>query len=77
MPIDTANENAKALLNDKGGLFDENVCDWDKLREKVKRDGMRNGYLMAIDSKLARSRSLLAPLRPSSQSISASGSNTT
>ncbi|WP_149711126.1 ribonucleoside-diphosphate reductase subunit alpha [Campylobacter concisus] len=48
MPIDTANENAKALLNDKGGLFDENVCDWDKLREKVKRDGMRNGYLMAI-----------------------------
>ena len=48
MPIDTANANAKALLNDRGGLFDENSCDWSKLREKVKKDGMRNGYLMAI-----------------------------
>ena len=48
MPIDTANANAKALLNDRGGLFDENACDWSKLREKVKKDGMRNGYLMAI-----------------------------
>ena len=48
MPIDTANANAKALLNDRGGLFDENGCDWSKLREKVKKDGMRNGYLMAI-----------------------------
>ena len=48
MPIDTANANAKALLNDRGGLFDENACDWNKLREKVKKDGMRNGYLMAI-----------------------------
>ncbi|WP_169777733.1 ribonucleoside-diphosphate reductase subunit alpha, partial [Campylobacter curvus] len=47
MPIDTANENAKALLN-RGGLFDEDVCDWEKLRAKVKTDGMRNGYLMAI-----------------------------
>ena len=48
MPIDTANANAKALLNDRGGLFDESGCDWSKLREKVKKDGMRNGYLMAI-----------------------------
>ena len=48
MPIDTANANAKSLLNDRGGLFDENACDWSKLREKVKKDGMRNGYLMAI-----------------------------
>ncbi|KEA45360.1 ribonucleotide-diphosphate reductase subunit alpha [Campylobacter mucosalis] len=47
MPIDIANENAKALVN-RGGLFDENNCDWDKLRAKVKTDGMRNGYLMAI-----------------------------
>ncbi|WP_169764483.1 ribonucleoside-diphosphate reductase subunit alpha [Campylobacter mucosalis] len=47
MPIDIANENAKALVN-RGGLFDENTCDWDKLRAKVKTDGMRNGYLMAI-----------------------------
>ncbi|EAT99782.1 ribonucleoside-diphosphate reductase subunit alpha [Campylobacter curvus] len=47
MPIDTANENAKALLN-HGGLFDEDTCDWEKLRAKVKTDGMRNGYLMAI-----------------------------
>lgn len=46
-PIDVANENAKALVN-RGGLFDESACDWDKLRIKVKTDGMRNGYLMAI-----------------------------
>ncbi|QKG28388.1 ribonucleoside-diphosphate reductase subunit alpha [Campylobacter sp. RM16187] len=46
-PIDVANENAKALVN-RGGLFDEDTCDWDKLRAKVKTDGMRNGYLMAI-----------------------------
>jgi len=46
-PIDMANLNAKALV-DRGGLFDEGLCDWDALREKVKKDGMRNGYLMAI-----------------------------
>ncbi|WP_170018693.1 ribonucleoside-diphosphate reductase subunit alpha [Campylobacter sp. RM16190] len=46
-PIDVANENAKALVN-RGGLFDEDTCDWDWLRQKVKTDGMRNGYLMAI-----------------------------
>lgn len=46
-PIDIANQNAKALVN-RGGLFDEDICDWDWLRQKVKTDGMRNGYLMAI-----------------------------
>lgn len=46
-PIDVASEKAKALtLSD--GLFDQSECDWGKLREKVKKDGMRNGYLMAI-----------------------------
>lgn len=46
-PIDCANAQAKALVN-RGGLFDEAGCDWEKLRQKVKTDGMRNGYLMAI-----------------------------
>ncbi|AII15523.1 aerobic ribonucleoside-diphosphate reductase Ia, B1 protein subunit NrdA [Campylobacter iguaniorum] len=46
-PIDVANKEAKALIN-RGGLFDDNNCDWEKLRAKVKSDGMRNGYLMAI-----------------------------
>ena len=46
-PIDVANEKAKALTL-REGLFDQSDCDWDKLREKVKKDGMRNGYLMAI-----------------------------
>ncbi|MDR0407755.1 MAG: ribonucleoside-diphosphate reductase subunit alpha, partial [Campylobacteraceae bacterium] len=45
-PIDIANENAKKLV-DRGGLFSY-TYDWEKLREKVKTDGMRNGYLMAI-----------------------------
>ena len=46
-PIDVANEKAKALTL-REELFDQSQCDWDKLREKVKKDGMRNGYLMAI-----------------------------
>lgn len=46
-PIDVASEKAKALTL-RDGLFARNSCDWDKLREKVKKDGMRNGYLMAI-----------------------------
>ena len=46
-PIDLANENAKKLVG-RGGLFEDNACDWDALRAKVKKDGMRNGYLMAI-----------------------------
>lgn len=47
MPIDTANEEAKKLVQ-RDGLFGQDVCDWDSLRTKVKKDGMRNGYLMAI-----------------------------
>ena len=46
LPIDKANENACKLV-DRGGLFGYSH-DWQKLREKVKSDGMRNGYLMAI-----------------------------
>ncbi|MDX1808660.1 MAG: ribonucleoside-diphosphate reductase subunit alpha [Sulfurospirillaceae bacterium] len=45
-PIDCANEEAKKLV-DRGGLFGYS-CDWDGLREQVKKSGMRNGYLMAI-----------------------------
>ncbi|MCB4772012.1 MAG: ribonucleoside-diphosphate reductase subunit alpha [Sulfurovum sp.] len=45
-PIDKANENACKLV-DRGGLFGY-IHDWKKLKEKVKQDGMRNGYLMAI-----------------------------
>ncbi len=45
-PIDKANENACKLV-DRGGLFGYSH-DWHGLREKVKKDGMRNGYLMAI-----------------------------
>lgn len=46
-PIDVASPKAKALTL-REGLFDQSECDWVKLREKVKKDGMRNGYLMAI-----------------------------
>lgn len=45
-PIDTANEEAKKLV-DRGGLFGY-MYDWESLRERVKKNGMRNGYLMAI-----------------------------
>jgi ribonucleoside-diphosphate reductase alpha chain len=45
LPIDHASEEAKKLSG--RGLFDE-AYDWNALREKVKRDGMRNGYLMAV-----------------------------
>jgi ribonucleoside-diphosphate reductase alpha chain len=45
-PIDNATEEACKLVN-RGGLFGY-THDWQKLKEKVKRDGMRNGYLMAI-----------------------------
>ncbi|NLK66100.1 MAG: ribonucleoside-diphosphate reductase subunit alpha [Campylobacteraceae bacterium] len=47
MPIDVANENAKKLVQ-RDDLFDDGARDWVALREKVKKDGMRNGYLMAI-----------------------------
>ena len=46
MPMDHANAEVLNLI-DRGGLFASNY-DWDKLREKVKTSGMRNGYLMAI-----------------------------
>ena len=42
MPINTANEEAKALISRKHSL------DWNALREKVKSSGVRNGYMMAI-----------------------------
>lgn len=45
-PIDKANENACKLV-DRGGLFGY-THDWAALKEKVRTDGMRNGYLMAI-----------------------------
>ncbi len=45
-PIDAANDEAKKLV-DRGGLFGY-MYDWESLREKVKKNGMRNGYLMAI-----------------------------
>ncbi len=45
-PIDKANPEACKLV-DRGGLFGY-THDWAGLKEKVKNDGMRNGYLMAI-----------------------------
>ncbi|WP_066360429.1 ribonucleoside-diphosphate reductase subunit alpha [Aliarcobacter cryaerophilus] len=45
MPHDHIPQAVNAIVNKD--LFD-NTCDWDFLREKVKKDGMRNGYLMAI-----------------------------
>jgi ribonucleoside-diphosphate reductase alpha chain len=46
LPMDHANAEVKNLV-DRGGLFSSNY-DWDELRKKIKKDGMRNGYLMAI-----------------------------
>jgi ribonucleoside-diphosphate reductase alpha chain len=45
LPIDHVSD-AVLKLTDRG-LFQE-VCDWQSLRNKVKTDGMRNGYLMAV-----------------------------
>ncbi len=45
MPHDFAPQSVNALV--EKDLFDSS-CDWEGLREKVKKDGMRNGYLMAI-----------------------------
>ncbi|HHH19428.1 MAG TPA: ribonucleoside-diphosphate reductase subunit alpha, partial [Campylobacterales bacterium] len=45
-PIDKANTEACKLV-ERGGLFGY-THDWLKLKEKVKTDGMRNGYLMAV-----------------------------
>merc|ERR1711991_927976 len=45
MPMDHAPQAVNALV--EKDLFDTGY-DWDALREKVKNDGMRNGYLMAV-----------------------------
>jgi len=45
MPMDHATPAVNALV--QKDLFDTGY-DWDKLREEVKTNGMRNGYLMAI-----------------------------
>ncbi|QOY54661.1 ribonucleoside-diphosphate reductase subunit alpha [Candidatus Sulfurimonas marisnigri] len=46
MPMDHASAEVKNLV-DRGGLFASSY-EWDELRSKVKNQGMRNGYLMAI-----------------------------
>ncbi|KIM10169.1 MAG: ribonucleotide-diphosphate reductase subunit alpha [Sulfuricurvum sp. PC08-66] len=46
LPMDHANAEVAKLV-DRGGLFG-GLYDWDALRKKVQKDGMRNGYLMAI-----------------------------
>jgi len=46
MPHDHANADVINLV-DRGGLF-ASTYEWNELREKVKKQGMRNGYLMAI-----------------------------
>jgi len=45
-PIDNANAEACKLV-ERGGLFGY-THDWQDLKKKVKNDGMRNGYLMAV-----------------------------
>ncbi|MEJ2500463.1 MAG: ribonucleoside-diphosphate reductase subunit alpha, partial [Campylobacterales bacterium] len=46
LPMDHANAEVSNLV-DRGGLFAPNY-DWESLRETLKSQGMRNGYLMAI-----------------------------
>jgi ribonucleoside-diphosphate reductase alpha chain len=46
MPMDHASAEVKNLV-DRGGLFASSY-EWEELRAKVKKQGMRNGYLMAI-----------------------------
>ena len=46
MPHDHANAEVINLV-DRGGLF-ASQYEWDELRERVKKQGMRNGYLMAV-----------------------------
>ncbi len=46
MPQDHATAEVINLV-DRGGLF-ASVYQWDELRSKVKKQGMRNGYLMAV-----------------------------
>jgi len=45
-PMDHANAEVLNLV-DRGGLF-ASTYEWGRLREKVKKQGMRNGYLMAV-----------------------------
>jgi len=45
-PMDNANAEVRNLV-DRGGLF-ASTYEWDELREIVKKNGMRNGYLMAV-----------------------------
>jgi ribonucleoside-diphosphate reductase alpha chain len=45
-PMDNANAEVRNLV-DRGGLF-ASTYEWDDLREIVKKNGMRNGYLMAV-----------------------------
>jgi ribonucleoside-diphosphate reductase alpha chain len=45
-PIDNANDETRKLT-DRGGLFGYSY-DWTELKEYVKKNGMRNGYLMAV-----------------------------
>jgi len=46
MPQDHANAEVINLV-DRGGLF-ASKYEWDELRAKVQKQGMRNGYLMAV-----------------------------
>ncbi|MGD9970058.1 MAG: ribonucleoside-diphosphate reductase subunit alpha [Sulfuricurvum sp.] len=46
LPMDHATAEVKNLV-DRGGLFAPHY-EWDVLRETIKTQGMRNGYLMAI-----------------------------
>ncbi|MEA3522409.1 MAG: ribonucleoside-diphosphate reductase subunit alpha [Campylobacterota bacterium] len=46
LPMDHANAEVRNLV-DRGGLF-ATTYEWDELREQIKTQGMRNGYLMAI-----------------------------
>ncbi len=46
MPYEHSPKAVDALV--EKDLFDSNAFDWQELKTKVKKDGMRNGYLMAI-----------------------------
>ena len=46
MPHDHANAEVRNLV-DRGGLFASSY-EWETLRTKIKTQGMRNGYLMAV-----------------------------
>jgi ribonucleoside-diphosphate reductase alpha chain len=46
LPMDHANAEVRNLV-DRGGLF-ASAYEWDELRETIKKNGMRNGYLMAV-----------------------------